>query len=84
MTIDPNKPALVGVNDMQANMDRAERILADWAATVNKAAGLPSPADDGASDEDVAPEPGWHRRQRADDKADDADRKDDDRRIGRK
>lgn len=69
-------------NDMDAQNARAECILADFAATVNEAAGLPSPADDGASSDDLAGEPGWHRRQREDDKADEADRKDDERRIG--
>lgn len=84
-------------NDMDAQNRRAERILADFAATVNEAAGLPaietpgyvivpidlpSPADDGASDEDAATEPGWKRRQREDDKAEKADQDDDERRIG--
>lgn len=44
---------------------------------------LPAPADDGASSDDLAGEPGWKRAQREDDKADEADRKDDERRIGR-
>ena len=72
-------------NDMDAQNRRAERILADFAAGFNGAmTELPSPADDGASDEDVAGEPGWKRKQRADDAAEKADQDDDERRIGRK
>lgn len=70
-------------NDMQGQQARAENILSDFAAGFNGAmTDLPSPADDGASSDDLAGEPGWHRRQREDDKADKADQDDDERRIG--
>lgn len=89
MTGPNDKPTLADIFD--------ERMGIIDGTTVNEATGLPaietpgyvivpvdlpSPADDGASDEDKASEPGWHRRQREDDKAEKADQDDDERRIG--
>jgi len=51
MTIDPN--------DMPAQNARAERILADWAATVNEATGLPAIETPGYVIVPVDLPPGW-------------------------
>ena len=84
MTIDPNSLiGKAGMSEMEIQQARANAILADFAAGFNGTmTELPSPADDGASSDDLAGEPGWHRRQRADDKAEKADMDDDERRIG--
>ena len=84
MTIDPNSLiGKAGMSEMEIQQARANAILADFAAGFNGTmTELPSPADDGASDEDKATEPGWHRHQREDDKAEKADQDDDERRIG--